>query len=336
MSRSMLGLLMAFLATQAPAETVGLRLSQIQMPHQAAPVEYSIWYPATGGPQSTFGENGVFEGVPVAMDAAPLPGERPLVLLSHGMGGSFRAQAWLARGLAERGALVAAVNHPHTTWGDFDMSKGIRHWTRASDLSRALDHTLIDPAFADQIDTNRIMAAGFSYGGWTALSLGGITGNHAAFVAAYETHSDEMDASDVLLAHRVDLAGLDAEDWNRSRKDSRVTHVAAIDPGLVWGLGAANVADLVPDTLLIGFGDTENRMLDTNFDASGLAGHLHDAQIIRFAPAFHFTAMPVCKPAGAAILKEEGDDPVCTDPPGTDRAGIHGEIIDLIAARLDL
>ena len=46
--------------------------------------------------------------------------------------------------------------------------------------------------------------------------------------------------------------------------------------------------------------------------------------------------MPLCKPDGAAILEAERDDPVCTDPAWTDRADVHGAIIDAIAARLGL
>jgi hypothetical protein len=54
------------------------------------------------------------------------------------------------------------------------------------------------------------------------------------------------------------------------------------------------------------------------------------------APANHFTAMPLCKPAGEAILAEEKDDPVCTDPAGGDRQTIHDRIIQRIAAHFGL
>ena len=38
----------------------------------------------------------------------------------------------------------------------------------------------------------------------------------------------------------------------------------------------------------------------------------------------------------AQILAAEGDDPVCDDPPGTDRAALHKRIVDRIAAFLGL
>ncbi|WP_170118993.1 hypothetical protein [Roseicyclus mahoneyensis] len=57
---------------------------------------------------------------------------------------------------------------------------------------------------------------------------------------------------------------------------------------------------------------------------------------MRLAPAFHFTATPSCQLAGAAILEADQDDPVCTDPAGTDRAAVRATIITAIANALGL
>jgi predicted dienelactone hydrolase len=132
----------------------------------------------------------------------------------------------------------------------------------------------------------------------------------------------------------IRVMDVDADQWNASYGDPRVTHVMALDPGLIWGLEDA--AGLVENVTLIGLGDGEDRMLATDFDASGLADLLPGAQVLRITPAVHFTALPLCKPMGAAILIEEGDDPVCDDPEGADRAAIHLQIIEQMAADLGL
>ncbi len=62
------------------------------------------------------------------------------------------------------------------------MPKGVNHWTRVEDLSAAPDALLADPAFTDHIDIPWIMAAGFSYSGRMALSMGGMTGNHVGII----------------------------------------------------------------------------------------------------------------------------------------------------------
>lgn len=330
-------LALAASASGAAAEPAGLRLGKYEMPHHGSEAAVAIWYPGAGGGKETIYANSpVFQGVEASIGADIRPGQYPVVLFSHGMGGADRSQAWLASELAGRGAIVVMVNHPNSTWGDFDMSKGVKHWTRATDLSVALDTLAADPEFAGHIDTSRIMAAGFSYGGWTALSLGGMTGNLDGIVDACTAHIDRIEACDMLLSDAVSMQTEDADSWNASYTDRRVTHVAAIDPGFVWGLEASNIRALVPQMLLIGLGGAADRMLAADFDQSGLADLLPDARITRIDPAFHFTAMPLCTAEAEDILKERKDDPVCTDPPGTDRAAVHAVIIDAISDMLGL
>ena len=332
-----LALALSTLAGGAQAEGAGLRVAQVQMPHHDAEVRVAIWYPrGAGGTPTVYAKNPVFRGVEAFDDAEPAEGTFPVVLFSHGMGGTDRAQAWLASALADKGAIVVMVNHPGSTWGDHDMARGVRHWTRAEDLSRALDMLTDDPDLGPHLDMTRVMAAGFSYGGWTALSLGGMTGNLDGIVAACTAHFETMEACDILLSDKVGMQRQDPALWNATYADPRVTSVVAIDPGFVWGLETANVTGLVPGAVLIGLGDPETQMLATDTTQSGLAALIPGARFLHLAPAFHFTAMPICQPAGPAILEEEKDDPVCTDPPGTDREKVHAAIINVLVETLGL
>ena len=307
--------------------------------HRDPSIEGAVWYLAdAGGEPLLIGENAVFVGVPVREDAAVVDGRYPVVLLSHGLGGRFRTLAWLAAGLAERGVIVVSVNHPKSTTLDFDLRQAADHWTRVQDLRAALDHLVSDPRWIDNIDESRIMAAGFSFGGWTALSLGGVTGNLTGYAAYCEKFANRgTDCRDIARAG-IDLLALNAERWNASYKDGRITAVAAIDPGLHRGLQAHNVTNLVDDVLLIGLGTGADRYLATDFSqsGSGFSALLPDAVTEIIAPASHFTALLTCKRVGAAILREEGEDPVCDDPEGTDRNAVHRRIVSLIAEQLGL
>ncbi len=300
-------LALSLTAAGAKADPAGLRLAEIEMPHHAETAAVAVWYPSGGaGDPAVFGENAVFFGVDVLIGADLAEGQYPVVLLSHGTGGTFRAMSWLASGLAERGAIVAGVNHPNSNWRDFDMRDGIKHWARAHDLSAVLDELLGNPLYQDHIDTSRIMATGFSFGGWTALSMGGVTGNLSGTVSACRRYYATMSLCDTFLSEEVNMQGISPGLWNTSYADARVTHIAAIDPGFVWGLEESNI---------------EGLSADTSYESN---------------PGFHFTAMPLCKSEAEAILKEENDDPVCTDPEGTDRAAVHTAIIDMMADQLGL
>lgn len=322
-------------ASAGQAQVAGLQIAEIAMPHHAEDARIAIWYPAEPAVAPVrYGDNPVFVGVDAFPDAPVAEGSHPVVLFSHGMGGTDRAQAWLGAGLAARGIITVSLNHPNSTWGDFDMAEGAAHWTRALDASVALDAVLAMPAFAEQADREQIMAAGFSFGGWTALSLGGARGNHAGIVAACAADL-EMSACAMLLSERVNMQGLDPDLWNASYRDPRVRSVFALDPGFVWGLEASDVAELLPDTMIVGLGAGADRMRATDFDRSGLTALLDQQERAMIVPGVHFSAMPICTAAGPAILAAEEDDPVCTDPEGADRAAIHAQIINMIAARLD-
>ena len=325
------------IATSASADIAGYTPLTFEAPHHGRDALGAIWYPANDdGRIFTFAENGVFHGVEVTEEASVQDGSYPVVLLSHGMGGNIRSLAWLASALAAKGAVVVSVNHPNSTWRDFDLKAGLEHGTRAMDLSVALDVIAADPMFADHLDLSRVMAAGFSYGGWTALSLGGVTGDHTGYIDHCVEHGAASSHCDDLMSAEIQLAEADPEIWNASYADPRITHVTAIDPGLTWGLSADQISGLIPQVTLIGLGGPEDRLLATDYDGSGFADLLPKATSITIAPAMHFSALPLCKPMGAAILAEEGDDPVCSDPEGTDRAAVHAQIIAQMAADLGL
>jgi len=327
----------ALMANTASADLAGYVPLTIEAPHHGRDMLGALWYPAdAGGRAFTFAENGVFEGVEVVEEARIAQGQFPVVVLSHGMGGNIRSLAWLAAGLAERGAIVVSMNHPNSTWGDFDMAQGLQHWTRVQDMSLALDTVLADPHLQGRIDETRIMAAGFSYGGWSALSMGGLRADHAGYVAHCDSYGSASSHCDDLMGEGIRIMDVEADQWNASYADARVTHVMAMDPGMIWGLDPSDAADVIESVTLIGLGAEGDQMLATDFEASGLVDLLPQAEVLRIAPAFHFTALPLCKPMGPAILEEEGDDPVCSDPEGTDRAVVHQRIIDQMSDDLGL
>jgi predicted dienelactone hydrolase len=316
----------------------GVNLFSIPAAHHGRDIDMAIFYPSEGGVSRPFGENAVFYGVPVHDYAKLAPGKYPVILLSHGWGGNFMRMGWLSAGLVAKGAIVVAVNHPNSTTGDTSNKSALNHWTRAQDLSAALDTVLKDPQFAASIDRSRIYATGFSYGGWTALSLGGLTGERDGLDRfCHDGSKVSSHCADILKAGIV-IPDLDGEMWHGSYKDPRIAAVAAIDPALTMGLKEADVAKLDVPVLLIGLGDGQDRLpaTDTSALGSNFEALFPAAKVEHIVPATHFTALGLCKPDGAAILAEEKDDPVCTDPVGTDRKVVMKRIIVLIAKHFGL
>ena len=338
--RRLLAAAFLLLAVQiAAAEPAGFRSVTIPAAHHGREMSGALWYPSAGGGEAiSFGENGVFFGTEVLDGARMAEGPFPVILASHGFGGNIGALGWLTAGLAEAGALVISVNHPNSTTWDLNLQEGLKHWTRTQDLRSALDWFAAQPELAAHADLSRIYAVGFSAGGWTALALGGLRADLEGYAAHCETAPPSPWQCADLTRRGADLAAYSTREWDAGRKDDRIRAVAAIDPALTYGLGRAHARDLVKKVLLIGLGSAGTRMPSTDFSAtgSGFGAHLPAAEIETMAPAGHFSALLPCKPNGPAILAAEDDDPVCDDPPGTDRAALHKRIVARIAVFLDL
>jgi predicted dienelactone hydrolase len=119
--------------------------------------------------------------------AAARPGPVPLVVFSHGMGGSRQGYSYLGANWAAHGYASLHVQHAGSDarlWSGnpFEMVSRLQSAAseteavnRVRDLGFALDEVLADAQLAGAIDARRILAAGHSYGANTALLAAGAT-----------------------------------------------------------------------------------------------------------------------------------------------------------------
>ncbi|MFD8672690.1 alpha/beta hydrolase family protein [Streptomyces seoulensis] len=101
---------------------------------------------------------------PSRSQAAPAP----LVVVSHGTGGSGSNMEWLVRPLCQAGFRVVALDHHGNNYVDGYEPEGFLHvWERPRDVSFALE------ALAREQSLGPVGAAGFSLGAYTAAALAG-------------------------------------------------------------------------------------------------------------------------------------------------------------------
>jgi pimeloyl-ACP methyl ester carboxylesterase len=116
--------------------------------------------------------------------AGAVAGPVPLIVFSHGIGGSRRGYSWLGRFAAAHGIASLHLQHvgsDRTLWsgGLFslvgrlqDAAQADEALARAKDFRFALD-TLLASELGPRIDATRIAAAGHSYGANTTLLVAG-------------------------------------------------------------------------------------------------------------------------------------------------------------------
>jgi len=301
--------------------------------HRPALMQGFVWYPAGTRTYAGFiGKGPVFKGTKALIGAGVKAGRYPVVLFSHGSGGNMDALSWLASDLATRGIIVVGVNHPGSTSGDSSPRRSLQPSERAGDLSAALDHLLADPYFSRFIDPDRIVAGGFSLGATTVLNMAGVTFDPESYVTYCDRFGEEEAADCAFFAKGdVDLTTM-AGGLEASGKDERIGAVIAIDPGFTYAVERESLGRITLPVQLISLGE-ENLWpaTDIGLNGSDFASGLPNAAHVTLSPAHHFTFLDECTEQGAAILEEEQDDPICDDPAGTDRAGIHRQIVKVIA-----
>ena len=122
---------------------------------------------------------------PAAPNAPAASTKLPLVVFSHGLGGSRLGYAHFGRHFAQNGFIALHVQHPgsdRAVWsgGPFAILGNVQAAAseanvigRAQDVSFALDMLLADQELGPLIDRTEIAVAGHSYGANTAMLLAG-------------------------------------------------------------------------------------------------------------------------------------------------------------------
>ncbi len=157
----------------------------------------AVWYPTAAQPMS-YNYGGPTNGN-IAVDAAPLAegGPYPLLVFSHGYGGSGLGAVFFTEALAARGWIVVCPDHHdrHSAVRirtgqkkDFDRLGLLQHAKeiaatgpvdrgkylyRLDEMQLALDGMLDSRPFGKLVDRDRIAVGGHSFGGFTALGLSG-------------------------------------------------------------------------------------------------------------------------------------------------------------------
>lgn len=300
------------------------------------PLNVALWYPTLqSGMPASVGDNIVFIGTQALRDAKPAPGKHPLLLISHGYGGSWRNLNWLAQRVSAQGYIVAAVDHPGTTTHNKNPKAAQQLWQRPQDLRRTLDAILTAPALAGEVDNTRIAAVGHSLGGWTVLELAGARFAADRFIADCQNHPD---LSSCKLLHTLGIdQPLAAEHLAEDARDPRIKAVVSLDLGLARGFTPASLKQIsIPVLIMAAQADSD--ALPARLESGHLAAFIPAAwqRYIRVEGATHFSFMQLCKPGAAALIEQEapGEGIVCQDGGTVSRSDIHQHLADEIEAFL--
>lgn len=329
--RITIGVVTSLLLSFAVMANAGIGFQHITLTDEAnnRPLEVAVFYPISSSSQTTtVGENAAFPGITVGKNAVPESGEHPLIVVSHGYGGSWFNQLWLAQALVKQGYIVAAPNHPGTTFKDMRVENAQALWQRPHDLSRVITALLATPEKTGQVDAKRIAAVGHSLGGWTVLALAGGRFSVEQFEKDCLTHAG-LASCKVYDKMQVAKNAASRAQLDMPLADPRISAVISLDMGLARGFTAESLAAIHIPVLIMAAG-YPNEELPAELESHDLANKLPPAHSMykEIADATHFSFMQRCKPGAVEIINAEnpGDGMICLDGGQRSREQIHQEV----------
>jgi predicted dienelactone hydrolase len=305
------------------------------------PLLTEVWYPAIdeaqeqellfGGPEPLFCLRGIAKDAEMRAE----PRTFPVILLSHGTGGSALQMGWLGRSLAAHGYVTVAVNHHGNTSVEPYLAQGfLLWWERAKDLTIVLDHLLEDVVWGPRLNAARVGVAGFSLGGYTAIELVGGRCSLPQFEAFCQSPERDIlcdgprEFPEAIHA-RTRLATADplfqesVSRHNQSYKDERCRAAFVMNPALGGAFTAEGLAEVrVPVHIVVGAGDT---VVPPKTNGYRFAELLSSAALTLLeGPIDHYAFLCEATEAGKRMAPD-----VCVDNASVDRRVIHDHVADL-------
>ena len=305
----------AALSLAAPALAANAGFTVVQVPDpKGPPIMVGIWYPTDAPTQPM--ALGINDQV-VAVGAPLVGSQLPLIVMSHGTGGSFAGHADTAQALAEAGFIVAALTHTGDNYAD--QSKATDMANRPRQLSVLIDYMLSASPMKAAIDPERVGAFGFSSGGFTVLVAAGGKPDLSRVLAHCRAHPDFFDCK--LTASRPLPASALLPTWTH---DPRIKAVVSAAPALGYAF-----RDLSKVTMPLQlWRAADDQILPDPEYATAVKAALPKPPEYHVVPgAGHFDFLGPCNDQGKA-----NNAAICASAPGFDRAAFHHTFNAAIAA----
>jgi predicted dienelactone hydrolase len=309
---------LAMLLTLAAAPALAAGFEHVTVPDpDGPPLEAGIWYPtdAPASPQPL----GLF--VQSVAVGAPVAGRGlPLVVMSHGTGGTFEGHYDTALALAEAGFVVASITHTGDNYRD--QSAFTRVENRPRHIKALIDYMLASWPRHDVLDPSRIGMFGFSAGGFTALvAIGGVP--DMVRVASFCTaHPDDWGCNRASELH----SGPPTAPPSAFVHDTRIAAAVIAAPAIGYVFTPEGLSGVkVPIQLWRGDRD---EILTHPYHAQNVYDGLPIKPEYHVVPnAGHFAFLAPCSAGLQSIAPD-----ICRDPAGFDRVAFHREFNAAVVA----
>lgn len=302
----------AVLFAQGAKETVGFQ--QATVPDTAGkPLTVGIWYPsktaALSAPLGMFTQS-------VAANGGVEGRALPLILISHGTGGSLASHYDTALALAQAGFVVAAVTHIGDNYMDQSYAG---NWKDLIDRPRqvevVLNYMLGSWTSREQIDAKRIGMFGFSLGGFTTLVEIGGTPDPRQMAILCSSQPGAPECAFIRQRHGDQMETPQGKpEWVHDARIKAAVVAAPAVSFLFEGGGLKNIS--IPLQLWRAEDDSQ---APDGWNSGVVRRELPRQPELHVVPGVdHYVFLAPCSDALAKAAPQ-----ICEDPAGFDRAAFH-------------
>ena len=285
------------------AHAAGFAFIEVPADKDGPALRGAVWSPCSTPP-------GRIDLAPLVLQGTrdcPLTGQGlPLIVMSHGTGGSALGHHDTAATLADAGYVVAAISHPGDNFQDLSRQGHLSAFaTRPVDMKRLTDYMLGAWHRHAQLDASKVGLFGFSRGGYTGLVTIGAVPDWTLRQDLCPPESSRPLCGEI---RRKELPAPPA-------RDARIRAAVIVDPLSVFdakGLGQVGIPVQLWASALGGDGVTP-QSVETVRQGLPSAPDWHVA-----ANAGHFAFLAPCPPALVEAMPA-----ICRDAAGFDRVAFH-------------
>ncbi len=295
---------MAVICTATQAQAAGFQFLEVPSDSKGPALKGAVWYPcAQAAGKLDLGRM----QLPATVNCPVLGQHLPMVVISHGTGGSFAGHHDTAEALADAGFVVAAISHPGDNFQDLSRQGHLSAFlTRPVDMQRLVDYMTTQWAARAQLDPQAIGFFGFSRGGYTGLVAGGA-------VPDYRVGQRMCEHVDFPLCQELKAKELPA----LPNSDPRIKAAVIADPLSLFGPTSLQGVRIPVQLWSSELGGDGVALPSVEAVRDGLP-QLNAYQVAKHAGHFIYLA-----PCSATQMQALPD--ICKDPEGVDRAAFHAQ-----------
>ncbi|SIS73169.1 alpha/beta hydrolase family protein [Neptunomonas antarctica] len=257
---------------------------------------------------------GPFE-MELSIGEAIAEGTFPLVIISHGSGGSNLGHRSIAFALVKQGFIVGMPLHPENNYKDNSAEGSVRNFkNRPLHIKSSIDALLSVPEFSASIEINKIAVVGHSIGGYTALATAGGVANTGHII---ELCKSGLQLNEPFCGVVKDNQMMFVEIQNK--RDERVKAIVLMAPvGMLFNSEDALAQVNIPTLLLRAEKDNE---LTEPYESELIARNFQNKKLLTYQTIKNAGHYSFITPFPDSMKSDLGI--VAQDPEGFDRNAFH-------------